>query len=127
MSSKIIIIAVILISVLLLAGFYFVNLPAADDVADVNDICVESTGYTWCDDNQECFNFWEQKCEEDNNSIWEETGSIVGGDADEHDCIGSAGYQWCEEKQKCLRVWEEECLGLDENVGLPGPNPSEAV
>jgi maltose-binding protein MalE len=35
--------------------------------------------------------------------------NLVGGDRDEHGCIGSAGYSWCAPKNKCLRVWEEKC------------------
>ena len=125
--KNMILIGVMILAILIVGYIVITQSGETEPIADdTNNNCVESTGYTWCDDNQECFNFWEQKCEEDNNSIWEETGSIMGGDVDEYGCIGSAGYQWCEEKQKCLRVWEEECLGLDENVGLPGPNPSEA-
>ncbi len=45
----------------------------------------------------------------DGQTFTEDTGQVVGGDADEHGCIGSAGYSWCEPKQKCLRIWEEDC------------------
>merc|ERR1712048_1028002 len=37
------------------------------------------------------------------------SGTVPGGDVDEHCCKPSAGFSWCETLQKCVQGWDTPC------------------
>ena len=60
-------------------------------------------------------------------SLRDDSGSVVGGDHDEHDCIASAGYSWCDSLSKCIRSWETACVVAASTTAAPSALPRHMI